>query len=125
MPVSAMWPTIGMQRRGRVDVQGRPFPMVQRDRQLQGMQRAAQGVVARQLLAAEQLQQLRHSAQMPRALVHHHHERRQMRPRAQAAAAARLRHQPLEMRVEPQLADQLGERRQAASRSRLSGFRYM
>ncbi len=125
--------------RGRVDVQGHPFPMVQRDRQqpavhqLQGMQRAAlrsaapqppaQGIVARQPADAEQLQQrpllaqLRHSAQMPRALVHHQHERRQIRPRAQAAVAARLRHQPLEMGVEPQLADQLGQRRQAASRS--------
>ena len=55
---------------------------------------------------------------MPRALVHHQHERRQIRPRAQAAVAARLRHRPLEMGVEPQLADQLGQRRQAASRSR-------
>ncbi len=129
-----------VQRRGRIDVQGRPFAVVQRDRQQpavrqrQGVQRAAlrsaapqppaQGVVARQSADAEQLQQrpllaqLRHSAQMPRALVHHQHERRQVRPRAQAAAAARLRHQSLEMGVEPQLADQLGERRQAASRSR-------
>ncbi len=83
--------------RGRVDVQGRRLSMVQRDRQQpavrqrQGVQRAprravasqpaAQGIVARQLLAAEQLHQ-----------------------------------RPLEMRVEPELADQLGERRQAASR---------
>ena len=99
-------------RRGRIDVQGRPFAVVQRDRkqpavrQRQGVQRAplrsaapqppAQGVVARQPADAEQLQQrpllaqLRHSAQMPRALVHHQHERRQIRPRAQAAVAARL-----------------------------------
>ena len=126
--------------RGRIDVQGRPFAVVQRDcqqpavRQLQGVQRAAlrsvapqppaQGVVARQPADAERLQQrhllaqLRHSARMPRALVHHQHERRQVRPRAQAAVAARPRHQPLEMGVEPQLAHQLGQRRQAASRSR-------
>ncbi len=94
-----------------------------RRRLLAAPQPPAQGIVARQPADAEQLQQrpllaqLRHSAQMPRALVHHQHERRQIRPRAQAAVAARLRHQPLEMGVEPQLADQLGERRQAASRS--------
>ena len=61
------------QRRGRIDVQGRPFAVVQRDRkqpavrQRQGVQRAplrsaapqppAQGVVARQPADAEQLQQ--------------------------------------------------------------------
>ncbi len=92
------------QRRGRVDVQGRPFPMVQRDCKQPAVRAVAQ---------------LRHRARMPRALAHHQHERRRLRPRAQAAAAARLRHQPLEMGVEPQLADQLGERRQAASRSRV------
>ena len=55
----------------------------------------AQGVVARRPADAEQLQQrhllaqLRHRAQMPRALVHHQHERGQIRARTQAAAAAR------------------------------------
>ncbi len=64
------------------------------------------------------LAKLRRCARMPRALVHHHHERGQLRPRAEAAVAARTRHQPLEMGVEPQLAHRLGQRRQAASRSR-------
>ncbi len=64
-------------------------------------------------------------AQMPRALVHHQHERDELCARAEAAAAVQLRHQPLEMRVEPELADELCERRQAASRSRLSEIRYM
>ncbi len=92
MPVSAMRPTIGMQplsflyvncaddfsqRRGRVDIQGRPFPMVQRDRQ-----RPAD---AEQLHQRPLLAKLLHPAQMPRALVHHQHERDEIRARAESA----------------------------------------